>query len=117
MPRVTVLAAAAVAAALATSGCVNSRSCTAIAAWGLKVTVVAGTDVGAAATVTATDGAFNEVLLEMDGVYYGATERTGTYDLEIAAAGYQTQRVEDIQVREDECHVVPRAVTVVLVPQ
>lgn len=56
------------------------------------------------------DGSFVDTLEVFDPApdmleLYGATERSGRYDIAISKPGYQTWRRENIRVTEDECHV------------
>lgn len=71
----------------------------------------------AGATVTLTDGSYEEEMMELeDGQYVGAGERGGTYTMVIEAAGFQPRTIENIVVDEDECHVIPESFDVTLSP-
>ncbi|MBW3535939.1 MAG: carboxypeptidase-like regulatory domain-containing protein [Gemmatimonadetes bacterium] len=43
-------------------------------------------------------------------------DRAGTYDVEVAAVGYETWRREDVRITADECHVRPVALEAALEP-
>jgi hypothetical protein len=78
--------------------------------------------------VVAEDGSYREVLrmYSLDSgdagpdagppscFYAGAVERSGTYDLSVSAPGYQTMDVTGVVVTHDQCHVIPRSVTITL---
>jgi len=83
-------------------------ACTALYAYGVSATVTDAVT-GAAidnATLTLTDGSFQQVMQHFQGGdYVGAGERAGTYTLSAAASGLQTQTINDIVVTADICHV------------
>ena len=93
------------------SGCM----CTAEFVYGLTITVndAEGEPV-CNATVTITDGDYEEVLEAIgDGQYYGAGERGGTYEIRVEAEGFISQTATQT-VSEDTCHVIPESVQVTL---
>ena len=67
--------------------------------------------------VTATDGAYSEVLAESPGgapcYYYGASERAGVYTVEAAFEG-RTATTSNVCVTDGTCHVTPADVSIVL---
>lgn len=68
-------------------------------------------------TVTAVDGDFSEVLMNIDASkaeFFGVFERPGTYIISVSKAGYSTFTSEPITVTADECHVIGEKVNVVL---
>lgn len=67
-------------------------------------------------TVTARDGNYEEVLVNMEGIdnFFGAGERAGNYIIEITSNDYQTYISDVISVSADECHVIPVAIEVLL---
>lgn len=103
---------------LAGCGLQNEVACTAIAAYGLNVTVVddATGQQLCNATVTATEGTYAEPLTTFTSTapctYLGATERAGTYRIDVEAPGYADGTVADVVVDKDECHVIGEAVEV-----
>jgi len=99
-------------------------ACTADARAGLSVSVVDSGTLArvCTATVTVTDGSYSETLgmsvpPPEDGgppcFYYGAFERAGTYAVDARAEGRES-RVTGIVVTKDDCHVVPREITLKL---
>ena len=61
----------------------------------------------AGATLTLSEGAYQEILEEWyPGEYAGAGERAGTYALTVVANGFETVTVDEIVVDADECHVI-----------
>ena len=101
------------------------RACTTDARPGLSVSVVDSVT-GAlvcAATVTATDGSYSETLRTLDPlssadggtqcVFFGAGERAGTYTVDATAEGRES-RVTGIEVTRNDCHVIPREITLKL---
>lgn len=68
-------------------------------------------------TVTAVDGDFSEVLMNIDAnkaEFFGVFERPGTYIITVSKAGYGTFTSEPITVTSDECHVIGEKVDVIL---
>jgi hypothetical protein len=68
-------------------------------------------------TVTATDGDYLEVLQFYDPqnpIFSGAYERAGTYIITVTKPGRQTYISQPIVVTRDECHVIPKNITVFL---
>lgn len=47
---------------------------------------------------------------------WGLTERGGTYDLTVTAPGYLTWSKNDVVIHENECHVEPISLEVLLQP-
>jgi hypothetical protein len=83
---------------------------------GLRVTVLgAASPDGGTITVPITDGDYEEELgCAPEGaslVCSGATERPGTYHIEVIANG-DVVATEDVVVGEDECHVIPEDVEI-----
>jgi len=104
--------------ALSTAACLVDPgvSCTDQYVYGLTVNVVddAG-DALCGATVTLTEGDYEEVLEEStDCAYIGAGERAGTYSLTVEKEGYTSAGVSEVVIGEDECHVLPETVDVTL---
>ena len=72
-------------------------------------------------TVVATDGSYSETLMNYpengDNYFYGASERAGSYTITVTKEGYITyESPSPIEVRADECHVIPEVRDVTLVP-
>jgi hypothetical protein len=70
-------------------------------------------------SVTARDGNYIEDLLVNipdTPVFSGAYERVGDYTVTVSKQGYQTYVSNTIAVTHDECHVIPRQLTVNLTP-
>jgi hypothetical protein len=105
------------ACALALIGCSeDSVDCTLDARTGLRVTVLgAANPDGGTITVSITDGDYEEELgCAPEGaslVCSGATERPGTYHIEVIANG-DVVATEDVMVGKDECHVIPEDVEI-----
>ena len=94
-------------------------ACTMQFVYGVNATVADATtgDPISGATLTLTEGDYVEVMEEVqDGSYVGAGERAGTYSLMIEADGFVTGTITGIVVTEDECHVIPRTVTITVDP-
>ena len=105
----------------AASGC-GRAACSADYRYGLVVTVIRPSTATRIcdATVTATDDGYRETLAVAqtssdDGgagcVYQGAGERAGTYTIQVHVDS-SDKVVGGIVVTRDECHVIPRAVTI-----
>ena len=96
--------------------------CTTEARAGLNVTV---TDAANNATlfegvsVIATEGQYSEILEPIAGnaAFAGAWERAGYYVLTVNKEGYQTAISDLIVVNSDQCHVIPRVLTISLQPE
>lgn len=110
---------AVIAVLIVASACLEDeqpdRACTTIAIEGLRVTVSgAGDPDGGTITVTATDGDYVEELVcgSENGslVCSGATERAGTYLIEVVAGG-DVVAMRSVAVGEDECHVITEDIT------
>jgi len=67
-------------------------------------------------TVTARDGQYAEPLMTSEGLdsFFGAGERAGNYIIEVTADGYEDYASELIRVGENECHVIPEAIEIML---
>ncbi len=67
-------------------------------------------------TVIAREGSYEEELMNTVGSdsFIGAGERAGSYIIEITSNDYQTYTSDIIVVNEDECHVIPQALEVLL---
>lgn len=86
--------------------------CTDQLVYGISVQVVdasSGAQRASGSTLTVRDGSYEEVVTEVIGnnTMVAAPERTGTYAVTITRAGYQTWSQFDVEVTENECHVVP----------
>jgi hypothetical protein len=94
-------------------------ACTAIYVYGLSATVtdaLTGASIDNA-TVTITDGAYQETMESFPGGgFVGAGERAGTYTLTASAPGFQTKIQDNIVVTGDVCHVHGVHVDVMLQP-
>ena len=96
-------------AALLTGACQRHEPvmCTMEARSGITVAVL-GAD-GDSLTVTPTgtlrDGSYEESLQPFGHRLSGAVERKGTYDVAVAAPGYQAWDTTGVVVTADECHV------------
>ncbi len=69
-------------------------------------------------TVTATEGSFTETVNVAPGAAFAllVLERSGTYQVEVTAAGHTPWIVSNVRVEEDDCHVIPVELTPELVP-
>jgi hypothetical protein len=112
------------AAILGASGCgiLNGLVCTTEFVYGLnvRVTDVETDEVISGATVTITEGEHVEELQELEldpGIYRGAGERAGTYQVTVTAEGYAPRTIENVVVEEDECHVIPENGAVEMTPE
>ncbi|MCH7525045.1 MAG: hypothetical protein IIC74_08555 [Bacteroidetes bacterium] len=99
----------------------NEIICTTEFVYGLNITVKnADTNmiITEGITVIATDGNFEEQLMNMVGSdsFVGAGERAGNYVIEITSSNYQTYISEVIVIDEDVCHVIPKVLEVLLQP-
>ncbi len=88
--------------------------CTLEARAGLNLTVVDPSGLPVASAVAqASEGEYREVLQRTGpGVLFGVFERKGTYDVKVTAPGYKDWETRDVEVRADECHVIPVRLTV-----
>lgn len=71
-------------------------------------------------SVTARDGNYIEDLLPVipdTPTFSGAYERAGNYIITVRKAGYQDYVSNNIGVARDRCHVIPRQLTVNLIPE
>ena len=71
-------------------------------------------------TVTARDGNYIEDLLPVipdTPTFSGAYERAGNYIVTVRKAGYQDYVSNNISVARDRSHVIPRQLTVNLIPE
>jgi len=68
--------------------------------------------------VTAKEGAYEEELMNTEGMdsFFGAGERSGNYIIEVIADGYQDFISDVIRVGEDQCHVIPEILEIMLQP-
>lgn len=87
-------------------------ACTEQFVYGLTVEVVdatSGAQRAAGSTLTVRDGAWEEVVTEVMGVnsLIAAGERAGKYAVTVTRDGYETWTRFDVEVDEDECHVIP----------
>jgi hypothetical protein len=94
----------------------DTMVCTLEARAGLQVTVLgAANPDGGTITVTITDGDYEEELsCGPEGaslVCSGATERPGTYRIDVIANG-DVVATEEITIGADECHVIPEQVEI-----
>jgi hypothetical protein len=102
---------------LVLAGCSDdSRACTQSALVGLHVTVLgAANPDGGTITVTITDGDYEEELgCRPEGTSLecsGATERPGTYRIDVIANG-DVVSTEEVTVGEEVCHVIPEHVEI-----
>ena len=100
----------------------NDIPCTEEARAGLNVSVSLNGDSGVTAegiTVTARDGNYIEDLTPVipdTPQFAGAYERRGNYIVTVAKEGYQTYVSEYITVAHDRCHVIPKQLSVNLIP-
>ena len=69
-------------------------------------------------TVTAVDGAYSEDLLFSSVSFLGAGERPGNYVLIASGAGYQTYTSATVSIGmdDDDCHVIPQAIEILIQP-
>lgn len=105
---------------VAAPGCIETRSCTTLYAFGVSLTVRNGSTGAPIANATAVlvDGSYRETMMSFGpaGTYAGAGEREGTYTLTVTAQGFQPAAPRTIVVTGDECHVRGQAVSVDLTP-
>lgn len=107
---------------LSCSGTSEEIFCTEEAKAGLNVSVTlaessSSIPISDGVTVTATDGDYSEVLQFFDSqnpVFYGAYERAGAYIITVTKPGRQTYISQPIVITRDECHVIPKNITVFL---
>lgn len=98
------------------------RPCTTEARAGLNVAVTLNGNSNITSdgiSVTARDGNYIEDLIPNipdTPVFSGAWERQGHYIITVTKSGYQTYVSNIVTVSHDECHVIPRQLTVDLVP-
>lgn len=79
---------------------------------------VSGADLAPEATVWVREGAFVDTLLPAPGgVYSGAHERPGTYEVVAEHPDYLDWHRTGVRVREGECHVITREITARLAPR
>ena len=116
--RLPIVVALAAMAGWTLAGC-GGTGCHLNPVSGLQVTILDG--LGGAplcgVTVTATDGAYSEVLKESPGgapcYYYGGSERPGVYSIEAMFEG-RTATTSNVRVTDGTCHVTPADVSIVL---
>lgn len=71
-------------------------------------------------SVTARDGNYIEDLFPTipdTPIFSGAYERTGNYIITVSKEGYETYVSNLVRVERDECHVIPRVISVNLIPE
>lgn len=71
-------------------------------------------------TVTARDGNYIEDLHPYApgfAHFSGAYERTGNYIITVSKENYETFVSNPIRVERDECHVIPKQISVNLIPE
>jgi hypothetical protein len=96
--------------------------CSQVYVYGIMVRVIGPTgDPIPNAQVTIRDGAYTETLRQIEvpsptGIYQGAGERPGTYQLKVSAPGYVPQTFENLVVLGGVCHVTPVTREVSLLP-
>ena len=96
--------------------------CTSEVVPGIQISVidsVTSENISCLATITITDGSYTETLSSDNcstvGVLEGAYERPGTYQIEVTAPNYISSSMVDIEVTEDECHVITELLEISLV--
>ena len=106
---------------LVTTSCEDTDDqivCTTQFVYGLNVIVLdasTGNPIFQDIEVKAVDGTYQEILELVPGLEYafvGAGERAGTYVVTVTKAGYQTYTSAPIILTRDECHVIPKSLTV-----
>ncbi|MFT3794442.1 carboxypeptidase-like regulatory domain-containing protein [Flavobacterium sp.] len=71
-------------------------------------------------TVTARSGNYIEDLfpnIPDTPSFSGAYERAGNYIITVSKQGYETFVSNPVRVERDECHVIPRIISVNLIPE
>ncbi len=106
-----------VAGAIPSFACslITTDDCVSIGVSGIQVSVVDGLTraIPAGAVVTIRDGEYMETPVERNGVFYGATERTGIYTVAVDAPGYARWTRDDINVvRTGSCRYLQTAALV-----
>jgi len=107
-------------------GACNNGDCGGAALHGLRIRVVDASTQGPLeqmATVTATEGAYTEVLTPdysrpNERIYLGASERSGTYTVRVEAPGFAATTQSNLTVtRNRRCgDIKPIEVTIALAP-
>jgi len=87
-------------------------ACTEQFVYGISVQVVdvtSGALRASGSTLTVREGSYEEIVTEVIGnnTMVAAGERAGTYAVTITRDGYRTWSQFDVEVGEDECHVIP----------
>lgn len=104
--------------AMSASGCDLALGCDDSLVWGITVEVKQSDQTPICdATVTAVDGDYTETLMAGFGdacTYFGAGERSGTYQLRVEKAGFVTETMNDVEVEDESCHVKPANVALTL---
>jgi hypothetical protein len=136
MPLLHAYAIISVAAFIGTvvglAGCSTAAvSCTDNVVFALQVKIEDETTrkVICSANVTATDGTYQDTLMEFPAtgggeedagpnacIFSGVNDRAGTYDIMASAPGFQTSVVRGVEVPQGQCHVIPQSITVELNP-
>jgi hypothetical protein len=69
------------------------------------------------AELSISEGSYVEQLREQEaGIYIGAVERAGTYDLVARLAGYEESSILGIEVTEGVCHVTTQELAIDMQP-
>ncbi|MCB9560691.1 MAG: carboxypeptidase regulatory-like domain-containing protein [Kofleriaceae bacterium] len=100
------------------AGCIEPWACTLQLEAGIALRVADEAGRPVAATVTIAEGDYVEIYGPddgFDGLYHGADERAGTYEIEIIADGYQPVSYDGVEVEDDGCHVRTVELEVVMV--
>lgn len=77
---------------------------------------ITGAPVSSGLTGTVREGSFSEPMMTFDSLLFGAGERQGVYQVDVAAAGYADWTGGPVTVDHDGCHVVPVNLTARLMP-
>jgi len=100
----------------------GSLVCTQVYVYGvmIRVTDETGNPISNAQAVL-QDGSYSETLEPVDepsetGIYQGAGERPGTYQLTVSAPGYAPKTFDHLIVQPGTCHVTPVTLQVSLFP-
>ena len=104
-----------VALVFAANGC--AQGCDLVLKAGIAVTIVdgaTGNPILGEVTVTATEGSYSETVTPVQGLALLASERPGTYRVEVQAAGYQPWVMPSVGVTRDDCHVETVQLTALL---
>ena len=114
--RLSLLSVGVVILGLAVSACGDPVEppigCTEQFVYGIGIQIVdatSGAQRAAGSTLTVREGAYEEVVTQVWGnnTMVAAGERAGTYTVTVVRDGYQTWSQFDLEVGENECHVIP----------